>query len=210
MDETGNNIEHLDLPGKDDTAGRCVSSPMLWSETEREQARQELALLAAEVGASGRMQDPEALQLLFPRLLDDLSIYPVDIALLALREHRKQSPFWPALSDLVPIIEGELARRQAEAARRVWAEKERRRAREEAARNAYWESPEGRAERARVAAMMEEWRKQLAQKAARDMAARGGAKDGGNHQHGPEHASEELRRMVLNTESAEGGDHEHD
>ena len=85
------------------------------------EARTELAMLATEVAASGRLQDPEALRLLLPLLERDLAEYPPELVVAAIREHRRRSPFWPALSDLVTIMEemrGEMELRRAR--ERVW------------------------------------------------------------------------------------------
>ena len=86
------------------------------------EARTELAMLATEVAASGRLQDPEALRLLLPLLERDLAEYPPELVVAAIREHRRRSPFWPALSDLVTIMEELEAEqeRRLRRARQVW------------------------------------------------------------------------------------------
>ena len=103
------------------------------------EGRKELAMLATEVAATGRLQDPEALRLLLPLLERDLAGYPQKLVMAAICEHRRRSPFWPALADLVRIMEEMRAEQKLrQAQRKIWlVESDERFRRAEAARKVH-------------------------------------------------------------------------
>lgn len=56
--------------------------------------------LAVEVIATGRLKTDES-DILVERLTNDLAEYPERWVINAIKKHRKASPFFPALSDIV-------------------------------------------------------------------------------------------------------------
>jgi hypothetical protein len=69
-----------------------------------------LSLLTVELTTAGRLKG-DNVDLLVETLTKDLALYPETWVIRAIHEHRKASPFWPALADLVkhmqPAIDAE-------------------------------------------------------------------------------------------------------
>jgi hypothetical protein len=72
-----------------------------------------LAPLAVELVATGKMAKTKSGDLI-GILASDLTGTPIDLVQSALRQHKRKSPFWPAVSDLMKFIDESLAARHAE------------------------------------------------------------------------------------------------
>ncbi len=65
--------------------------------------QKKLRLVSVEMVATRRLTADQA-KTLVPMLEQDLAEYPPEEVIEALKRHREESPFWPALSDLLSLI----------------------------------------------------------------------------------------------------------